>query len=153
MQGYHHHKAFVALALLACLGSLPRTTDAGRGAVSFQGTVLPRGELAISPVSATITHFGDEAGIRIAVLNGTSAAQSIQLEALTMHGSSWKAYFPAGPFTVLPAGGINLIAVIPHTTAHPDQVRICVVRPLVSTTRRICGRYNLRQLNETLPIM
>ena len=30
MQGYHHHKAFVALALLACLGSLPRTTDAGR---------------------------------------------------------------------------------------------------------------------------
>lgn len=152
MQGYPHHKSIVALALIACLGSLPRTTDAGRGAVSFQGTVIPHGHIALSPSTGVITHFGDEAGIRLSVLNGTNSAQSIQLEAQTMHGSPWKAYLPAGPFAVLPAGGINLIAVIPHTTAHPDQVRICVVRPLVSTARRVCGRYTLKRLNETLPI-
>ncbi len=153
MQGYHHHKAFVALALLAALGSLPRTTDAGRGSVTFQGTVVPRGHVALSPSIAVITHFGDEAGIRLSVLNGTNSAQSIQLEAQTMHGSPWKAYFPVGPFAVLPGNGISLIAVIPHTTAHPDEVRICVVRPLVSTARRVCGRYTLKRLNETLPIM
>ena len=117
MQGYHHHKVYVALALLACLGSLPRTTDAGRGAVSFQGTVIPSGMLAISPVAGIITHFGDEAGIRLSVLNGTNSSQSIQMEALTLHGSPWKGFMPTGPFAVSSGGGIHLITVIPHRPA------------------------------------
>ena len=150
MRQVSRHRLLVTLACLAAIASLPGSPDAARSTLNFHGFVPANGELAIYPKTGHASHFGEEAGFRITVWNGTRNAQVVSIEAFTPQGGKWPGFAGPAPFTLAPRSGQPFIVGIPHGQGQPSAARICA-RKMMTSSAPPCGLFTMRRVDGTLP--
>ena len=130
---------------LAALVMFPADISAANANIGFTARVTGERADGLTPMSADIVSFTDEAGLRLFVSNSGSIRTNVSL---TVYDANFRRIeartFPEN-VSLASGGSSQIIVIVPFEGSKSRDLRICAERLTAGQARRrACGRYTIR---------